>query len=47
MYGDEESGAPPDELYGLEDAEEAYKWAVEVFQAVSRLFKELSGLDVA
>ena len=47
MCGDEESGVPPDELYGPEDAEEAYRWAVEVLQAVSRLFKELSGLDVA
>ena len=26
MYGDEESGVPPDELYGPEDAEEAYRW---------------------
>jgi HEPN domain-containing protein len=43
MYGDEESGVPPGELYGPGDAEEAYKWAVEVFQVVSRLFKELSG----
>ena len=47
MCGDEESGVPPDELYGPEDAEEAYRWALEVLQAVSRLFEELSGLDVA
>jgi len=46
MYGDEESGTPPDELYGEEDAEEALSWAVEVFQVVSRLFKEITGADL-
>jgi len=46
MYGDEESGTPPDELYGEEDAEETLSWAVEVFQAVSKLFKEITGKDL-
>jgi len=46
MYGDEESGTPPDELYGEEDAEETLSWAVEVFQAVSKLFKEITGEDL-
>jgi len=45
MYGDEESGTLPDELYSREDAEEALSWAVEVFQAVSRLFRKLTGAD--
>jgi HEPN domain-containing protein len=31
MYGDEESGAPPDELYDEEDAREALSYATEVF----------------
>ena len=45
MYGDEESGAPPDELYDEEDAREALANATEVFQAVSKLFTELTGLE--
>uniref|UniRef100_A0A7J2U5W9 HEPN domain-containing protein n=1 Tax=Ignisphaera aggregans TaxID=334771 RepID=A0A7J2U5W9_9CREN len=31
MYGDEESGVPPDELYDEEDAREALANATEVF----------------
>uniref|UniRef100_A0A7C5UT58 HEPN domain-containing protein n=1 Tax=Ignisphaera aggregans TaxID=334771 RepID=A0A7C5UT58_9CREN len=46
MYGDEESGVPPDELYDVEDAKEALNWATEVFQVVSKLFKELTGLEI-
>jgi HEPN domain-containing protein len=42
MYGDEESGAPPDELYDEEDAREAFANATEVFQVVSKLFTELT-----
>jgi HEPN domain-containing protein len=45
MYGDEESGLPPNELYDEEDAREALRWATQVFQAVSKLFKELTGTD--
>ena len=42
MYGDEESGVPPDELYDEEDAREALANATEVFQTVSKLFSELT-----
>lgn len=37
MYGDEESGAPPDELYDREDAEEALSMAEHVHRLVLRL----------
>ena len=47
LYGDEESGIPPDELYTLEDAEEALKWALEVFETVVKLFRELTGTDIS
>jgi len=43
MYGDEESGTPPEELYDGEDAKEALSWALEVFEIVTRLFRELTG----
>jgi|GEM_PF-1071215 len=42
MYGDEESGVPPDELYDEEDAREALSYATEVFQTVSKLFVKLT-----
>jgi HEPN domain-containing protein len=45
MYGDEESGVSPDELYDEEDAREALANATEVFQAVSKLFTELTGSE--
>uniref|UniRef100_A0A7C4D4T9 HEPN domain-containing protein n=1 Tax=Thermofilum pendens TaxID=2269 RepID=A0A7C4D4T9_THEPE len=37
MYGDEESGSPPDELYDREDAEEAIKMAEYVCEIVAVL----------
>ena len=37
MYGDEESGAPPDELYDREDAEEALRMAEYVSERVLAL----------
>jgi len=40
MYGDEESGATPDELYGREDAEEALRDAELVRSLVARLLAE-------
>jgi len=43
MYGDEESGLPPNELYDEEDAKEAPRWARYVSQAVSKLFREPTG----
>ena len=46
MYGDEELGLPPNELYDKEDAEEALQWAKCTFQVVSKLFKELAGANV-
>lgn len=46
MYGDEESGLSPSELYDKEDAKEAFQWAKQTFQLVSKLFKELVGVDV-
>jgi len=41
MYGDEESGLPPDALYDREDAEEALRLAEEVFNAVVKLLQSL------
>ena len=41
MYGDEETGTPPEELYTVEDAQEALSSAEEVYEACRRLFKEL------
>jgi HEPN domain-containing protein len=46
LYGDEESKVPPDELYSVEDAEEALNWATYVFEVTSKLFKELTGLSI-
>lgn len=40
MYGDEESGAPPNEIYDREDAEEALRYAEQVYAAVSRLIQQ-------
>ncbi|MEM0376645.1 MAG: hypothetical protein QXI90_02560 [Thermofilum sp.] len=37
MYGDEESGSPPDELYDREDAEEVIKMAEYVCEIVTAL----------
>jgi len=39
MYGDEESGTPPDELYFREDAEEALNQAKYVHSMVKKLFE--------
>lgn len=41
MYGDEESGTPPDMLYDRLDAEEALRDAEYVSRVVVRLFEEL------
>jgi HEPN domain-containing protein len=46
LYGDEESGIPPDKLYSFEDSEEVLSWALYVYDVVSKLFKELTGLNV-
>ncbi len=43
MYGDEEAGIPPEELYDGEDAEEAFGWAKRVAELVLRLYREVSG----
>ncbi len=40
LYGDEEGGIPPDELYDLEDAKEAIREAEEVYESVRRLMEE-------
>ena len=37
MYGDEESGTPPDELYDREDAEESLRQAEHVYEVVLKL----------
>lgn len=39
MYGDEESGTPPNGIYDREDAEEALKYAEYVYTLVSKLFQ--------
>ncbi len=39
MYGDEESGVPPDMLYDREDGDEALRFAEHVYSAVSKLFQ--------
>jgi HEPN domain-containing protein len=46
MYGDEESGIPPDELYDKWDALEALRWARFTLRIVRRLFVALAGFDV-
>ncbi len=43
MYGDEELGIPPEELYDRVDAEEAIQHAHKVLQLVLRLFEEARG----
>jgi len=40
MYGDEETGTPPDELYDKDDATEALEWASYVLSAVEKLLLE-------
>ena len=42
MYGDEEAGIPPEELYVRRDAEEALKQANEVVGIVEKLMRELT-----
>jgi len=37
MYGDEETGASPDELYGRADAKDALSMAREVYEACRAL----------
>lgn len=43
MYGDEELGIPPEELYDRVDAEEALQLARKVFGLALKLFKEAGG----
>ncbi len=43
MYGDEEAGIPPEELYTRRDAEQALKDAIRVFKVVNRLLNEVTG----
>lgn len=43
MYGDEETGTPPDQLYSLRDAEEALQSAKIVLNLCLRLFSEYRG----
>jgi HEPN domain-containing protein len=40
MYGDEETGAPPDQLYSLMDAEEALQSSKTVLKLCLRLIEE-------
>ncbi|MEM0218358.1 MAG: HEPN domain-containing protein [Desulfurococcaceae archaeon] len=40
MYGDEESGIPPDELYDRFDAEEALNYALKVYSVVLKLIQQ-------
>jgi len=42
LYGDEETGTPPDELYFREDAEEALEMVEYTFNGVSKLLSEYS-----
>jgi len=46
MYGDEESGVPPDELYDRSDAEEALSWARFVVENVVGLYREVVGEEL-
>ncbi|MDI9620022.1 MAG: HEPN domain-containing protein [Candidatus Nezhaarchaeota archaeon] len=39
MYGDEETGMPPEEIYDKEDAEEALRQAEHVYAVVVKLFR--------
>ena len=43
MYGDEEAGIPPEELYTRRDAEQALSSAVKVVGLVEKLFNEVYG----
>ena len=43
MYGDEESGIPPDHLYGFEDARWAFGEANYVMEVVEELLREAEG----
>lgn len=43
MYGDEETGTPPDQLYSLMDAEEAFLSAKTILELCMRLFREYEG----
>ena len=40
MYGDEETGTPPDQLYSLMDAKEALEYAKKILSLFKRLLKE-------
>ncbi|MBS7610254.1 HEPN domain-containing protein [Candidatus Bathyarchaeota archaeon] len=40
MYGDEETGTPPDQLYSLMDAKEALEYAQRVLSLCKKLLKE-------
>jgi len=42
MYGDEETGLPPEQLYTVEDANEALSFATEVYDICSKLLNELA-----
>jgi len=42
MYGDEESGTPPEELYTVEDAEEALIWAEYTLKLIAKLYDEVA-----
>lgn len=46
MYGDEELGIPPDELYTRYDAEQIYYYAKEILDACLRLYRELVGEEI-
>ena len=37
MYGDEETGMPPDQLYDKEDAREALQMAIYVYERARKL----------
>ena len=40
MYGDEETGTPPDQLYSLLDAEESVRYARKVLDLCLKLLAE-------
>lgn len=40
MYGDEEMGLPPSEIYTKYDGEQALKWAKKVFEACKKLVEQ-------
>ena len=45
VYGDEEMGVPPDELYFREDAEEALEMAEYTYRVVSKLISEFESVS--